>query len=97
MTESFAIIFLVYLVAGVIPPTVAVLIFRVRFLGGIWAGLAVGVVAAFIGGVIDALLLQSLGDMIVLARAVDLVPPLVISILATTLFALISHSNQRTR
>jgi hypothetical protein len=91
------IIFLTYVVAGAIPPTLAAYVLRTRFLGGAWAAIAVGVIAAFLGGLADSLFLDLLGDMLVIGRAVDVVPPLVASTVFTVAYGLISRSNRRAR
>ena len=97
MQATTLIIFLTYLVAGAIPPTIAVYVFRIDFLGGVWAALAVGVVGAFLGGLADTLFLDSIGDILPLAGAVDLVPPLTASLVCTALYGLISRTNRRPR
>jgi hypothetical protein len=97
MQATTLIIFLTYLVAGVLPPALAVYLFRVQFLGGAWAALAIGVIGGFVGGLVDTLLLDVIGDMLIVAGAVDIVPPLVVSILFTVTYGLISRSNRRNR
>lgn len=93
MNAAFAITLLTYLVAGAAPPLVAHYLLRIRFLGGAWAASLVGVIGAVIAGLADALFLIELGDLLVLAGAVDIVPPLVGSIALTVLFALVTSSN----
>jgi hypothetical protein len=97
MTAAFAITFLTFLVAGTLPPVFAAYVVRVRFLGGVWAAIAVGVLAAFLGGLIDTLWLDRIGDLIPIAGEVDAAPPLGMSLLLTTLYAIISATNRRTR
>lgn len=93
MTSGFIITLLTYVVAGALPPLIAVYLLNVSFLGGVWGGSLVGVVAAVIGGLLDTIVLTMVPDLIVLAGAVDVVPPLVTSIIVTTLFGLVSSSN----
>lgn len=93
MTSTFTITLLTYIVTGALPPLIAFYLFRVSFLGGVWSATLVGVVAAVIGGLIDTIFLTTIPDLVVLAGAVDLIPPLVTSIVVTTLFGLVSSSN----
>ena len=97
MQANALIIFLTYLVTGLLPPTIAVYLFRTQFLGGPWAALAIGVIGAFVGGLADTLFLDVIGDVLIIGGAVDVVPPLVVSILFTVIYALISRSNRRSR
>jgi uncharacterized membrane protein YeaQ/YmgE (transglycosylase-associated protein family) len=83
-----------YLVAGLIPPLVAHYLIRVRFIGGIWAAMLVGVIGAFAGGLLDVFVLGMLPDIIPIGRMVDGGPPLVLAILFVLLFALVSRSNE---
>lgn len=94
MNAAFLITFLTYLVAGAAPPLVGHYAFRVEFLGGAWAASLVGIIGAVAGGLVDTILLTELGDLLVLAGAVDVVPPLVGSIALTVLFALVTSSNR---
>jgi hypothetical protein len=93
MTTAFIITFLTYLVAGAVPPIVAYYVLRVSFLGGAPAATLVGILAAVIGGLIDTIFLAGLPDLVVIAGAVDVVPPVVASLLLTILYALVSSSN----
>jgi hypothetical protein len=93
MTSAFLITFLTYIVTGAIPPLVAYYAIRVNFLGRAPAAVLVGVIAAVIGGLIDTILLTGIPDLLVIAGAVDAAPPLIASIVLTTLFALVSSSN----
>lgn len=97
MQANILIIFLTYLVAGILPPAIAVYLLRTDFLGGVWVALLVGVIGAFLGGLVDALFLDSLGDVLELAGSVDVVPPLVFSVVLTVVYGLISRSNRRSR
>ena len=94
MNAALAITFLTYLVTGALPPIVAHYLMRVDFLGGAWAASAVGVIAAVLGGLAQTVLLPGLPDLIVIAGAVDAIPPLVASVLVTLIFALVSGTNQ---
>lgn len=92
-TASFVITFLVYIVAGSIPPLLAHFLLRVRFLGGPWAASLVGTIGAVVAGLVDTIFLTTLGDLIVIAGAVDLVPPIVGSVVLTAVYGLVSSSN----
>lgn len=93
MDAALVITFLAYLVAGAAPPLLAHHVLRVRFLGGAWAAALVGVIGAVIAGLVDTLFLIELGDLVVIAGAVDIVPPLLGSIALTVLFGLVTSSN----
>ncbi len=93
INAAFVITFLTYLVAGAAPPLLAHYVLRVAFLGGAWAASLVGIIGAVVAGLVDTVLLIDLGDLVVLAGAVDIVPPLVGSIVLTVLFALVTSSN----
>lgn len=93
MNLPLIIAFLIYLVAGAIPPIIGHYLIRLEFLGGIWVATLVGVVAAVMGGLAVTLFLPGMPDLLVVAGAVDAVPPIVASVLITTLFALVSSSN----
>lgn len=92
-TAAFVITLLTYVVAGSGPPLIAHHILRIRFLGGAWAASLVGLLGAVLAGLVHTIFLVELGDLIVLAGAVDVVPPLVGSIVLTVLFALVTASN----
>jgi hypothetical protein len=93
MSATFAIIFLVYVVTGTIPPVIAHYLIRVNFLGGTWSATIVGVIAAVMGGLAQALFLPGMPDLVVVAGAVDIVPPLLGSVLVTTIFGIVSSTN----
>jgi uncharacterized membrane protein YeaQ/YmgE (transglycosylase-associated protein family) len=88
-TETFAITLLVYLVAGAVPPMVAHYTMRTRFLGGIVAGALVGVIAA-VGASLAVSVAPGVPDLVVVAGAVDIVWPLLGSVVLTALFAVVS-------
>jgi len=94
MNLPLIIAFLTYLVAGAVPPIIGHYIVRLEFLGGIWVATLVGVIAAVMGGLAVSLFLPGLPDLVVIAGSVDAIPPIVASVLMTTLFALVSSSNQ---
>ena len=94
MTARFIMTAVTYVVCGMAPALVAHYVFRARFIGGVWAATAVGMIAAFAGGLIDVFLLTALPDLIPVGRIVDAGPPLIVAIAITVLFALISHSNE---
>jgi len=93
MTSRFVTTAIVYVVAGMIPPLIAVYVVRVRFIGGVWAATLVGLVAAFAGGMADTVFLPNLPDLVVVGNAVDAGPPLIASVAFTVLFGLVSRSN----
>lgn len=93
MTEQLVVTAITYMVAGMLPPIVATYLLRLTFVGGIWGSLVVGLVASFTGGLIDTFFLVNLPDLIPVAGAVDAGPPLILSLLATIVFALVSRSN----
>ena len=88
---------LTYMVGGAVPPVVAHYALRVRFLGGIWLALAVGVFSAALGGVIDTLLADVIPDLLVIAGAVDVAPPVLMSIAVTAIYSALSRSNPQAR
>jgi uncharacterized membrane protein YeaQ/YmgE (transglycosylase-associated protein family) len=89
----FLITLLTFLVTGTVPPVIAHYLFRVRFLGGTWAALLVGTIAAIAGGVVATSFL-SLPEILVLGNAIDVVPPLAASTVVTVVYALVSLSNR---
>ncbi|TVQ22577.1 MAG: hypothetical protein EA382_11870 [Spirochaetaceae bacterium] len=94
MSEQFLIIVLTFLVSGSIPPVVAHYAFGARFLGGLIAGAIVGILAAALGSVLASVLPIEVPELIVLAGALDIVPPILSAVVATLLFALASGSSQ---
>ncbi|MFP4113190.1 MAG: hypothetical protein ACOCZB_00160 [Spirochaetota bacterium] len=93
MSVAILIAFLTYLVAGAVPPLAAHYLLRIRFLGGAVASALVGVIGAVLGGLAQTMFLSSIPDLVVIAGTVDIVPPVVGSILITVVFALVSSSN----
>ena len=93
MTTRLVITALTYILAGMIPALIAHYVLRIHFIGGIWSALLVGIVAAFAGGLLNAFFLQSLPDIIPIGGLVDAGPPIIVSIVVTVLFALVSKSN----
>ncbi|MFW5836029.1 MAG: hypothetical protein ACOCVK_01345 [bacterium] len=90
---AFVITLLTYIVTGSGPPLIGHYLLRIRFLGGAWAASLVGMLGAVLAGLLDTVFLMERGDLIVLAGVVDVVPPLVGSIVLTVLFALVTASN----
>ncbi|MFW6312985.1 MAG: hypothetical protein ACOC2N_03790 [Spirochaetota bacterium] len=95
MNLPLIIAFLTYLVAGAVPPIIAYYVIRLDFLGGIWTATLVGVIAAVMGGLAVTLFAPGMPDLLVISGSVDAVVPLVASAIVTTLFALVSSSNNR--
>ena len=93
MTHRFIITAITYLVAGMLPVLIATYFLHLRFLGGVWAALIVGLIGSFIGGLIDTFLLTTIRDLIPIGGVVDVGPPLIFATLVTILFALVSRSN----
>jgi len=93
MIDRFIITAITYLVAGMLPVLIAIYFLHLRFLGGVWAALIVGLIASFIGGLIDTFLLMAIPDLIPIGGVVDAGPPLILAVLVTILFALVSRSN----
>jgi uncharacterized membrane protein YeaQ/YmgE (transglycosylase-associated protein family) len=93
MIERFIITAITYLIAGMVPAIAAHYIFRPGFIGGIWTAMVVGLIAAFVGGLIDTFFLTSVPDLIPIGRIVDAGPPLILATVVITLFALVSRSN----
>jgi hypothetical protein len=89
---AFVITALTYVVTGGVPPIVAHYGLGVRFIGGTWFAILVGLIVAVVGGLI-AVLVPNLPDLIVVANAVDIVPPLIASVAMTTVHGVISKSN----
>ncbi len=93
MIDRFVITAITHLIAGMVPPLVANYILKSKFIGGIWAAIIVGLIASFVGGLVDTFFLTALPDIIPIARVVDAGPPLILATGATILFALVSRSN----
>ena len=93
MTHRFIITAITYLVAGMLPVLIAKYLFHRRFLGGVWAALIVGLIASFLGGLIDTFLLTTIPDLIPIGGVVDAGAPLFFAAVVTILFALVSRSN----
>ncbi len=93
MIDRFAITAIAYLIAGMVPPLFACYILRSKFIGGVWAAIVVGLIASFVGGLIDTFFLTEISDLIPIGRVVDAGPPLILATAATILFALVSRSN----
>ncbi len=84
--ERYFITGLAYIVTGLSVATLAVSIFRVRLSGRVLGATAVAVVGAFAGGMIDNLLLDGLGDFIMVGGVVDVGPALAASVLLEAIF-----------
>lgn len=93
MTTRFLVTAIVYVVSGMLPPLIAFYALRVRFIGGIWAAILVGLIGAVTGGLLDTLFLGSFPDIILIGHIVDAGPPIAVAIVMTSVFALVSHSN----
>jgi hypothetical protein len=93
MIERFVITAITYLLAGMVPAIVTHYLFRPGFIGGIWAAIVVGLIAAFIGGLIDTFFLAAVPDLIAIGQTVDAGPPLILATVVTIIFALVSRSN----
>ncbi len=93
MNLPLIISFLIYIVAGAVPPIIAHYVIRLGFLGGVWVAMLVGVIASVMGGLAVILFLPGLPDLLVIAGSVDAIPPIVASVVVTTIFALVSSSN----
>jgi uncharacterized membrane protein YeaQ/YmgE (transglycosylase-associated protein family) len=83
----------VYVVAGMLPPLFAIYVLRTKFVGGVWVATIVGLVGAFAGGLIDTMFLTALPDLILVGAVVDAGPPLLVSLVFTVLFGIVSRSN----
>lgn len=94
LTNTFVITSLTFLVAGATPAVISHYLLRTKFIGGVWAGMLVGVLGAVLGGLLVTLL-EGIPDMLVIAKSVDIVPPLFFGVLITVLYGLISRSNRR--
>ena len=97
MNETIAITFLAYLVVGTVPAIIAALLLRVRFLGGVWMAMLVGVVSAVIGGLIDTIFMDGMSDLLPIGGFVDVAVPLGLTLVVLTAFGFISRSNQSVR
>ena len=93
MIDRFVITAITYLIAGMIPPLVANYILQSKFIGGVWAALVVGLIASFVGALVDTFFLTAIPDLIPVGRVVDAGLPLILATVATILFALVSRSN----
>lgn len=93
MIDRFIITAITFLIAGMLPVLIAKYLLHRRFLGGVWAALVVGLVAAFLGGLIDTFFLAPIPDLIPIGGVVDAGPPLILATTVTILFALVSRSN----
>jgi hypothetical protein len=94
MAARFIITAVTYILCGMIPPLAAHYLIRVRFIGGVWGGVIVGMVAAFAGGLLDVFLLAALPDLLPIARVVDAGPPLIVSIAVVVVYGFVSRSNE---
>lgn len=93
MIDRYVITAITYLIAGMLPPLVASYILHSKFIGAVWAAIIVGLIASFVGGLIDTFFLTEIPDLIPIGRVVDAGPPLILATVATILFALVSRSN----
>lgn len=98
MTMRTLLTALAFLACGALPPLVVAVLFRVRFLGSLWLAIALGVIGASIGGLLDTVILSIAGEallprFLLLAGTVDLLPPAIGAIVTTALFTLVSRSN----
>ncbi|MCK4515710.1 MAG: hypothetical protein KAU31_10655, partial [Spirochaetaceae bacterium] len=74
-------------------PLVANYILQSKFIGGVWAAIVVGLIASFVGGLVDTFFMTTIPDLLPIGRVVDAGPPLILAAVATILFALVSRSN----
>lgn len=95
MIERLTITAATFVAAGMIPPILAVYLFRTHFIGGPWAAVAIGLISSFLGGLLDVLLLGDAPDIIPVGNVVDAGPPLITAAVLTVLFAAVSRSNTR--
>lgn len=86
--ERFLITGVAYAVSGFGIALIAVLIFRERLSGRVGATALVSLIGAFAGGILDSLLLDSIGDVILLGGIVDIGPALVVSVVLTAVYIL---------
>lgn len=92
LTSTYVIIALVYVVSGTIPPVIAHYMMKVRFLGGIWVAMLIGIVGAALGGLAETLV-PAVPDLLLIAGAVDIAPPFLVATFLTFIYGLISRSN----
>lgn len=93
MDTYFAIIGLTYFVIGFAVAMLFYYVLRRPFLGNFLGGLIVGLVGSFLGGTLDFLLLDF--DMLTLGGTVDVVPPVVTSVVLVWTFSGISRRESR--
>ena len=93
MTSRLAVTALVFVISGMLPPLIAVVLLRTHFIGGVWSAVVVSLFAAFAGGLIDTFFMDRIPDLIAIGGVVDAGPPLILALLATFLFWLVSRSN----
>jgi len=89
---AYVITALTYVVTGGVPPIIGHYLLRIQFLGGVWFSILVGLIGAVVGG-LAGVILPGLPELIVIANAVDIVPPLVASVILTSIHAVVSRSN----
>ena len=89
MDTYLIIIGLTYFVIGLGVTIVFHYLLHRRFLGQFWGGLAVGLIGSFLGGTLDFLVFDL--DLVPIAGTVDLVPPVVTSVVLVWIFSLISQ------
>lgn len=93
MLDRFVITATTFLIAGMVPVLLAHYLLHLRFIGGVWAALVVGLIGSFVGGLIDTFFLTAVADLIPIGRVVDVGPPLIFATAVTIVFALVSRSN----
>lgn len=92
LTSAYVITALAYVVSGSVPPVVAYYMMKVRFLGGIWVAMLIGLLGAALGGLAETLV-PAVPDLLLIAGAVDIVPPFLVATFLTFVYGLISRSN----
>lgn len=84
--ERYLITGVAYAACGLLVSLLAAFLFRIRLSGRIAAATIVSVVAAFLGGIVDNLLLDSFPDLIVLGGVVDIGPALIAALVFQAVF-----------
>lgn len=92
LTVTYAITALAYIVTGGLPPVAAHYGMRVQFLGGVWPATLIGLIGAVLGGLL-ATIIPGIPELLVIADAVDIVPPFVTASGLTIIYGLISRTN----
>lgn len=89
MNQYYLIIGLTYFVIGLAVAFVFYYLLQRPFLGRFWGSLVVGLIGSFVGGMLDFLLLGF--DLLLLADTVDVVPPLITSVILVWLYSNVSR------